>query len=589
MNKAEFSTILKAAETTQIAPNRKTTDVMEELMKSFNGKIQSLKFSIGKNDEVIASRNAEAISRHETLLMSKLQAVHTAKESIIELRFTEGETEEQVNTWAKEFDGFLEEADEKGLALRQLVAKMEEEKRLAEKLQSDKKEMALAKVKHEERMSQERELLDQKVKFQKAVEASQQEQNAKKTVTAKLPKLSITKFDGTFANWLPFWNKFEAEIDKTELAPVTKFAYLKELLEPKARTDIDGLPLTREGYERAKNIIKEEYGKTSEIINAHVNNILELPTVTSANPGKVNCFYKTLLFNVQSLETLGKIERVNGMTRSVLDKLKGIKADLVRGQDNWQDWDLPRLTQALKKWRDVNPVPEESNVASKVTPPKHPDKRSPLYHADTRNQRHCVYCEDPSHASRDCTRVSTMDARKRMLAQKRMCFNCTGPKHHAADCKSKMRCQKCGQKHHTSICMRGDQLLTATGKSGRVVYPVVKVSVEGVLCRALLDTGAGSSYASAALLEKLPKRPRVKEVRQIEMMLGSTTREVELSTIKVGSIEGSEELSVDVTKVERRELLMIDNPHYQKIIDSFAHLKGVEMTDYDPKPYLQFT
>ena len=92
--------------------------------------------------------------------------------------------------------------------------------------------MALAKVKHEERMRQERELLDQKVKFQKAVEASQQEQNAKKTVTAKLPKLSITKFDGTFANWLPFWNKFEAEIDKTELAPVTKFAYLKELLEP---------------------------------------------------------------------------------------------------------------------------------------------------------------------------------------------------------------------------------------------------------------------------------------------------------------------------------------------------------------------
>ena len=52
--------------------------------------------------------------------------------------------------------------------------------------------------------------------------------------------------------------------------------------------------------------------------------------------------------------------------------------------------------------------------------------------------------------------------------------------------------------------MQEDQLLTTTGKNGRVVYPVVKVSVEGVLCRALLDTGAGSSYASAALLDKLP-------------------------------------------------------------------------------------
>ena len=559
---------------------------MEELTKEFNGKILSLRFSLTKNDEVIASQNAEAISRHEALLMSKLQSAHTVKESIIELKFTNGESEEEVSTWVKEHDKFLKEADEKALAIRQLVGKMEEDKRLADRMESDKKEMALAKMKHEERMSHERELLDQQVRFQKAVEASQQEQNAKKTVTAKLPKLSITKFDGTLANWPPFWNKFEAEIDKTELAPVTKFAYLKELVEPKVRADIDGLPLNTEGYERAKNIIKEEYGKTSEIVNAYVNNILELPTVTNADPNRVNSFYKTLLFNVQSLETLGKIERVNGMTRSVLDKLKGIKADLVRGQENWQDWDLPRLTQALKKWRDVNPATEENNVANKSTLPKRPEKKSPLYHAENRNQRLCVYCDDANHISRDCTRVSTMDERKRMLARKRMCFNCTGPKHHAAECKSKMRCQKCGQKHHTSICNQGDQLMTATGNKRRVVYPVVKVSVEGVLCRALLDTGAGSSYASAALLEKLPKRPRAKEVRRIEMMLGSTTREVELSTIKVRSTDGSEELNVDVTKVERRELLMIDNPHYQKIINSYDHLKGVEMTDCDPKPHL---
>ena len=44
-----------------------------------------------------------------------------------------------------------------------------------------------------------------------------------------------------------------------------------------------------------------------------------------------------------------------------------------------------------------------------------------------------------------------------MLAQKRMFFNCTGPKDHAAGCKSKMRCQKCGQKHDTSICTQGDR------------------------------------------------------------------------------------------------------------------------------------
>ena len=270
---------------------------------------------------------------------------------------------------------------------------------------------------------------------------------------------------------------------------------------------------------KEQKTIKEEYGKISEIINMHVNNILELPTVTNANPKQVNDFYKTLLFNVQSLETLGKIERINGMTRSVLDKLKGIKADLVRGQQNWQDWDLPWLTQALKKWRDVNSATEDSTIPNKAIPPKCPNNKFSLYYADNKTQCQCVPCQDTSHLLRDWSCLSTVDAKKRILVQKQMCFNCTGPKPHAADCKSKMRCQKCGQKHHTSICMQRDQLLTATGKNGCVVYPVVKVSVEGVLCRALLDTGAGSLYASAALLDKLPKRSRAKEVRRIEMML----------------------------------------------------------------------
>ena len=63
----------------------KTTraNAMEELTKEFNGKIQSIKFSLDKNDEMKASQNTEAISRHEALLMSKLQAVHTVKESIM--------------------------------------------------------------------------------------------------------------------------------------------------------------------------------------------------------------------------------------------------------------------------------------------------------------------------------------------------------------------------------------------------------------------------------------------------------------------------------------------------------------------------
>ena len=65
----------------------------------------------------------------------------------------------------------------------------------------------------------------------------------------KLAKLSITKFNGSNMDWLRFWNIYEAEIDKcSNMAVVTKFAYLKDLLEPKVRAGIDGLPFSSEGY-----------------------------------------------------------------------------------------------------------------------------------------------------------------------------------------------------------------------------------------------------------------------------------------------------------------------------------------------------
>ena len=50
------------------------------------------------------------------------------------------------------------------------------------------------------------------------------------------------------------------------------------------------------------------------------------------------------------------------------------------------------------------------------------------------------------------------------------------------------------------------QMLVAQGE-GKVIYPVVVVKAGGIICRALLDTGAGSSYASAALLQRLNSKP----------------------------------------------------------------------------------
>lgn len=57
------------------------------------------------------------------------------------------------------------------------------------------------------------------------------------------------------------------------------------------------------GEEHSRN----KHGKTSEILNAYVQNIMGLPVISGANPAKIHQFYELLLFNVQALETLGKM------------------------------------------------------------------------------------------------------------------------------------------------------------------------------------------------------------------------------------------------------------------------------------------
>ena len=130
----------------------------------------------------------------------------------------------------------------------------------------------------------------------------------------KLPKLIITKFNGTFTDWFRFWNQYEAEIHSSDTSPVSTgtspvSTYLKELVITPVRANNDALPLTSEGYERAKQILKAKYGKPSEVVNAFVQNIMSLPHIRGTNPSQIHDFYGKLASSVQALEAVGKLKR----------------------------------------------------------------------------------------------------------------------------------------------------------------------------------------------------------------------------------------------------------------------------------------
>lgn len=99
----------------------------------------------------------------------------------------------------------------------------------------------------------------------------------------------------------------------------------------------------------------------------------------------------------------------------------------------------------------------------------------------------------------------------------------------------------------------------------------------------LLDTGGGSSYASALLLNRISTRKRTKEIREIENLQGTSPQKVELVAIEIGGINRKIAIPVKVTIGDKGELLFLDNPNYEETIAKNPHLSGVVMNDQDKK------
>ena len=108
------------------------------------------------------------------------------------------------------------------------------------------------------------------------------------------------------------------------------------------------MPFNSEGYTRANNILMTKYAKPRAVANAHIQCIMGLSVITETNPTRINEFYEKLVTNIQTLESMGKKKGIRGYVRPTLDKLPGIKSDLVRLDDNWQEWRFPQLVEALK-------------------------------------------------------------------------------------------------------------------------------------------------------------------------------------------------------------------------------------------------
>lgn len=74
---------------------------------------------------------------------------------------------------------------------------------------------------------------------------------------------------------------------------------------------------------------------------------------------------------------------------------------------------------------------------------RYPPKKNPAYQTkdeSAKAARVCVYYNGEDHRSAECGKFPSISQRRRILSDKKLCFNCTGTRHQAQDFRNKNAC-----------------------------------------------------------------------------------------------------------------------------------------------------
>ena len=359
---------------------------------------------------------------------------------------------------------------------------------------------------------------------------------ASRKTNVKLPKLELKKFDGDHSKWISFWDTFEASVHKNEsLSAIDKFNYLISRLERSAAEAISGLTLTASNYEEAIEILKGRFGNKQQIINRHMEILLNLDTVTShQNMRSLRKLHDTVESNVRSLKSLGvPRESYGGLLSSILmNKLpQEFRLVITREMGN-DDWQLDQLLTIFKREleaRERAGVPPVNGNQSLPPKPPNRNKREPgttfSLFSGSGNGPTCTYCRG-KHPSKDCTTVINVQARIDLLKKYGRCFVCLRKDHISRNCPSKYKCHKCNGKHHISICQGHLNTVPPTYPAHSVPTPVpeqqgltVQPGTNSVVCYSNSSTPVLLQTAQAIVYN--PQQPECKVKARIVLDSGS--------------------------------------------------------------------
>ena len=148
------------------------------------------------------------------------------------------------------------------------------------------------------------------------------------------------------------------------------------------------------------------------------------------------------------------VDQVKRLSSSRLGRLMNTSTDKTTSQG--QRWSKSKPSRVHSVQSNVSKISQSPYKATSK------DKRSPCK---------CPVCDTAEHWVWRCPEFTkeSVDNRRSIVKEKRLCFNCLGVGHGVKDCPSKARCRTCAKTHHSLLHPPSSSTSTSTTASSTTV------------------------------------------------------------------------------------------------------------------------
>ena len=298
-----------------------------------------------------------------------------------------------------------------------------------------------------------------------------------------LPRLNISPFNGSPEDWIDFVINFRDLIHlQAHLSNTEKMSYLLQHLEGEARRAVIGYSRDKFGYVRALKRLKYLFGQPSRVAQAHLSKVTKGKQIGNDDQVALSEYYYTINDCLVTLRRMCYFSDLysTDVLRQAVRRLPS------RLQERWCEYSLkirrqeePNL-QHLEEWLQDRvlasmdpymPAIQSDRQQRSSRPPRNskPISRSKLTTLATMTAEVegtkggntpslCPLCSIKHKLFRCSVFLGKpLSERRKLVKEKKLCFNCLNSDHMVKKCKSQYSCKDCYKRHHSSLHEHSEQ------------------------------------------------------------------------------------------------------------------------------------